>query len=368
MHPLPAKQISYPPGFVLAFALAFLIGWAWTSSASATVLCKTAGTPCSGGTYGKGTIVEASLKTGTSWIVTADKTRSCEEATIKGEVTSAPGTTGAPVTGTVTSMKVGKCSGVVEVTKAGTFSIASTAKGPVLTLEGFEINLGGGACFYGGPAATSLTTGTMASISASAALPKISGSSICPATASWSAQYTVNAPEPLYVPSEPAATALCKTASNPCSVENVYDRGSILKLELKSESLFTFSWGSPYIACQKALIEGEVTTYAGGGVDVAGSIKEFSFANCTSMVTVLKKGSFTVHRTSGTSGTLTLKGFEINDGVFCTKWTGPAAFALTGGAPASATISGSVLGCSAEFTWSGAFTVPTPSPLYVSEL
>jgi hypothetical protein len=349
-------------------SIAAVLSLGGASAASATVLCKTAGTPCSGGTYGKGTIIEASLKTGTTWSVTADKTRTCEEATIKGEVTSAPGTTGTPVTGTVTSMKVGKCSGVVEVTKAGTFSIASTAKGGKLTLEGFEINLGGGVCFYGGPATTDLTAGAMASISANTGLTKISGTSICPTTASWSAQYTVTAPEPLYLPSEPATTALCKTASNPCSLENVYDRGSILKLELKKETQFTFSWGSPYAACQKVLIEGEVTTYAGGGVDVGGSVKEFSFTNCTSMVTVLKKGTFTVHRTSGSNGTLTLKGFEINDGVFCTKWTGPAAFALIGGAPASASIGGSVLGCSAEFTWSGAFTVPTPSPLYVSEL
>jgi hypothetical protein len=366
MQPLPSKQISCLVGGALAFALALLVGWGWASSASATVLCKTAGTPCSGGTYGKGTIIEASLKAGTSWSVTADKTRSCEEATIKGEVTSAPGTTGTPVTGTVTSMKVGKCSGVVEVTKTGTFSIASTAKGGKLTLEGFEINLGGGVCFYGGPATTDLTAGAMASISASTGLTKISGTSICPATASWSAQYTVTAPEPLYLPSEPAATALCKTASNPCSLENVYDRGSILKLELKKETQFLFIWGSPYVACNKVLIEGEVTTYPGGGVDVGGSIKEFSFTNCTSMVTVAKKGTFTVHRTSGTSGTLTLKGFEVNDSVFCSLWTGPAAFALTGGAPASAAISGHVPFC--EFEWAGSFTVPQPSPLYVSEL
>jgi hypothetical protein len=351
---------------VLASILAALsLGGA--STASATVLCKTASTPCSGGTYGKGTIIEASLKTGTSWVVTADKTRSCEEATIKGEVTNAPGTTGTPVTGTVTSMKVGKCSGTVEVTKAGTFSIASTAKGPVLTLEGFELNLGGGVCFYGGPAATSLTTGTMASISANAALPKISGS-ICPATASWSAQYTVTAPEPLYVPSEPAATVLCKTASNPCSAENAYGKGSALRLELQAGTLFTFGSPFPYVACSKVVIEGEVTTVAGGGIDAGGPIKEFSFGGCSHAVTVSKKGSFSVDYTAGGNGTLALSGFEINDGSLCSKWTGPAALSLTGGAMATAGIKGSVPGCVGEYTWNAAFTVTKPEPLYVSEL
>jgi hypothetical protein len=360
------KRLAVLPVLVFTFAVLNLGG---ASTASATALCKTAGTPCSGGTYGKGTIIEASLKTGTSWTVTADKTRSCEEATIKGEVTSAPGTTGTPVTGTVTSMKVGKCSGVVEITKTGTFSISRAAIGGKLTLEGFEINLGGGVCFYGGPATTDLAPGAMASISASTALPKVSGSAICPATASWSAQYTVTAPEPLYVPTEPPATVLCKTASNPCLPENVYDKGSTLKLELKKETLFNFvAGGITWVACPKVVIEGEVTTYGGGGADVGGPLKEFTFSGCTNEVTVLKKGTFSVHRTSGNNGTLTLKGFEVNDGIFCPIWTGPAALTLTGGATASAAISGTVPGCPGENKWVAMFTVVKPSPLYVSEL
>jgi hypothetical protein len=368
--PMPSSLRLTDRRLALALGLALAVAAAlWSaSSASATVLCKTSGSPCSGGTYGKGTIIEASLKTGTSWVLTADKTRSCEESTIKGEVTGAGGTPGVPVTGTVTSMKVGKCSSSVEVTKNGTFSITSSAGGTVLTLEGFEINAGGGLCYYGGPAATSLTPGAMASISASAALPKVSGSGTCPATAGWSAQYTVTAPEPLYVPSEPAATVLCKTASNPCSAGNAYGKGSALKLELKEGTLFTFGTPSPYVGCTKVVIEGEVTTSPGGGVDVGGPLKEFSFGGCSHDVTVLKKGSFSVDYVSGNSGTLTLKEFEINDGSLCSKWTGPAALPLTGGAMASAAIKGFVPGCYEGFTWTAEFTVVKPEPLYVSEL
>lgn len=354
----------------LAIGLALTVAAALSSasSASATVLCKTSGSPCSGGTYGKGTIIEASLKTGTSWVLNDGKARSCEEATIKGEVTNAGGTPGIPVTGTVNSMKVGKCSALVEVTKGGTFSIRSSAAGPVLTLEGFEISTGGGACFYGGPADTSLTPGAMASIGISATLPKAGGLSTCSTTASWSAQYTVTAPEPLYVPTEPAATVLCKTASKPCSAENAYGKGSALKLELQEGTLFTFGSPFPYVACSKVVIEGEVTTLPGGGVDTGGPIKEFSFGGCSHSVTVSKKGSFSVDYTSGNNGTLTLSGFEINDGSLCSKWTGPAALSLTGGTMAVSGIKGSVAGCVGEYTWNAAFTVTKPEPLYVSEL
>jgi len=361
---LTDRRLALAIGLALTVAAALSLA----SSASATVLCKTSGSPCSGGTYGKGTIIEASLKTGTSWVLTADKTRSCEEATIKGEVTGAGGTPGAPVTGTVTSMKVGKCSAAVEVTKGGTFSISSTASGSVLTLEGFEINAGGGLCLYGGPAATTLTPGAMASIGVNTSIPKSGGSGSCPATAGWSAQYTVTTPEPLYVPSEPAATVLCKTASKPCSAENAYGKGSALKLELKEGTLFTFGYPYPYEACSKVVIEGEVTTLLGGGIDAGGPIKEFSFSGCTHNVTVLKKGSFSVDYTSGSNGTLTLSGFEINDQSLCSKWTGPAALSLTGGTMASAAIGAYVPGCSEGFTWTGGFTVVKPEPLYVSEL
>jgi hypothetical protein len=338
-------------------------------SAGATELCKTAGTPCSGGTYGKGTTIEASLKAGTKWVLTADKTRSCEEATIKAEVTGAGGTAGVPVTGTVTSMKLGKCSGVIEVTKGGTFSISSSAASPILTFEGLEINAGGGVCLYGGPGTTNLTPGSMASIAANTTLPKVGGTGICPAAASWTAEFTVTSPEPLYVPTEPPATVLCKTASKPCALANVYAKGSALKLELKKESLFTFGSPSPYEACSKVVFEGEVTTLPGGGVDVGGPTKELSFSGCIRTVSVPKKGSFSVDYTSGNSGTLTLKGFEVQDEVWFCQWTGPAALTLTGGTVGSAAIKGNVPSfCGAGFTWTAEFTVVKPEPLYVSEL
>jgi len=365
-----ASLTSSPRSLALAaVALAAVFGGLWAGTAGATELCKTASTPCSGGTYGKGTTIEASLKAGTKWVLTADKTRSCEEATIKAEVTGAGGTPGVPVTGTVTSMKLGKCSGVIEVTKTGTFSIASSAASPVLTFEGLEINAGSGTCFYGGPGTTNLTPGSMAAIGANTTLPKLGGSGTCPAAASWTAEFTVTSPEPIYIPTEPPATVLCKTASKPCSLANTYAKGSTLKLELTKESLFTFGSPSPYEACSKVVFEGEVTTLPGGGVDVGGTTKELSFSSCIHTVSVPKKGSFSVDYTSGNNGTLTLKGFEVQDEVWFCQWTGPAALALTGGAVGSAAIKGYVPSfCGLGFTWTAAFTVVKPEPLYVSEL
>jgi len=352
-----------------AVVVAALSLWgASAGTAGATELCKTASSPCSGGTYGKGTTIEASLKAGTKWVFTADKARSCEEATIKAEVTGAGGTPGVPVTGTVTSMKLGKCSGVIEVAKTGTFSISSSAGSSILSFEGIEINAGGGVCLHGGSAAATLTPGAMASIGVKASLPKVGGTGSCPGSASWTAEFTVTAPEPIYVPTEPPATVLCKTASKPCALENVQGKGSTLKLELTKEPLFTFGSPSPYEGCSKVVVEGEITTLPGGGIDVGGPVKEFSFAGCIHAVSVLKKGTFSVDYTSGSNGTLSLKGFEVQDWWFC-KWTGPAAFALTGGAVGSAVINANVPNnCGPGFTWTAALTVVKPEPLYVSEL
>jgi hypothetical protein len=365
-------QATIPSRLALAsvLALAVMAAVLCASSASATVLCKTASSPCSGGTYGKGTTFEASLKAGTKWALSADKTRSCEEATIKGEVTNAGGTPGVPVTGTVTSMNLGKCSGVIEVTKLGTFSITSSAASPLLTLEGFEINAGGGVCLYGGPATTNLTPGSMASIGVNTTLPKVGGTGICPTSASWTAEFTVTSPEPLYIPTEPPATVLCKVAKNPCPAESAYGKGQNLALELMEGTLFTFRTGEAnYLACTKVLIEGKIATDVGSGIDVGGTVSEFSFGGCSNEVTVLNKGKFSINYTSGNNGTLSLEGFEVKEKALGCTYTGPASLGLTGGAMAGAGINSGVAGkCLFPLAWNAEFTVTEPEPLYVSEL
>jgi hypothetical protein len=340
----------------------------WASPASATVLCKTAGERCTGGTYGKETTIEASLKTGTKWTLNAGyKIFECEESTIAGEVTSPGGQTGASVTGTMTTLSFANCS--IGTLKKGSFTINhSSGSNGTLTLEGFEIWAGD--CGYGGPASTTLSGGATASIKVSASVPKIWGGEKCANPATITAEYTVTWPEPLYVASEVQATVLCKVAGkNPCPSESIYGEGQILALELGEASLFTFrNNGAPYLACNEVVIEGKITTKAGTGVDVGGPVEALSFSECSSKVEVLKNGSFSVDYTSGNNGTLSLEGFEVRDLVWGCTFVGPAPLPLWGGEMASATINSVVPNiCSGPFSWNAEFTVTKPQPLYVSK-
>jgi uncharacterized protein YceK len=120
---------------VIALALVFL-----TTSASATVLCKTATDPCTGGTYGKGTMIEASLKSGVKSVLdTPFSNVECSKSTFKGEVTN-PGGEEAIVSGSVSTLSLSECgSNNVSVVKKGTFTIESPKEANgTLKLEGLE--------------------------------------------------------------------------------------------------------------------------------------------------------------------------------------------------------------------------------------
>lgn len=69
-------------GLVFA-SLLVALGFVMASSASATVLCKTPTSSCSGTVYGKGTTVEASLK-GTSVLHPPFGNVECSSSSIKG--------------------------------------------------------------------------------------------------------------------------------------------------------------------------------------------------------------------------------------------------------------------------------------------
>jgi hypothetical protein len=174
---------------------------------SATVLCKTATNPCTGGTYGKGTVIEASLKSGTKSVLHPPFGEiECSKSPIKGEVTNAGGE-GANVSGTVTSWSFSECNATVTVLKKGTFRIESTSGGNgTLVLEGFEITTSfiGTHCIWSGPSSIPLSGGSMAAAGTTSTMTRTGGSSgtFCDGgkpQQQWTVDYTVTAPEPLYV-------------------------------------------------------------------------------------------------------------------------------------------------------------------------
>jgi hypothetical protein len=347
---------------------------AGAGSASATVLCGANTDPCTSGTYGKGSVLEASLKSGTTWHLPAGfATVNCGETAIKGEVTNGGGE-GTNVSGTINTLSFGSCNVTVNVLKKGTFSISSTSGGNgTLTLEGFEVTFStaGTSCTYGGTASMSLSGGAMASLKTIGSLSKTAGGFLCASPANWSAEYTVTAPEPLYVGNDGGAV-LCKVATG-CS-NDVYGKGTLIQAALKSGTSSALKANFATISCEETTLKGEVTNPGAPGADIAGAVTSFSFGKCgTSTVNVLKKGTFSIDSPSGGNGLLTLEGFEItvaSGGTSCT-YGGPILASLTGGTMASISTTDSVpkitggITCANPAVWSAEYTVTAPEPLYV---
>jgi hypothetical protein len=194
------KRLSILMGVLAAALLTLGLG---ASSASATVLCKTATNPCTGGTYGKETVIEATLKSSSFWPL---GTLNCSEGSMKGEVTN-PGGEAADVVGTFSGVSFSGCEkSAVNVLKPGTFKVKSPSGGNgALVWEGFEITgkPSGIHCIYSGSldtTALSLNGGEPASLVASeATLKRTGGSLVCGSSGQWTVEYTVTTPQPLYV-------------------------------------------------------------------------------------------------------------------------------------------------------------------------
>lgn len=131
------------------------------------------------------------------------------------------------------------------------------------------------------------------------------------------------------------------------------------------------------VECSKSEVKGKVEQH-GTGVTVKGNVSALTFSSCNYSVTVNKAGSLEVHETTGGNGTVTSSGAEISihtsvgTCVFTTTSTDIGS--LTGGAPAKLDIesakiprTGGNFLCGSSGTWTGNYTVTSPSDLYVGE-
>jgi hypothetical protein len=194
---------------VAAMALVAFIG---ASSASATVLCKEAGTTtnCSanGKDYPAGTEFHLSQESGTSLILRTTggfTEKTCIDSTTKGS-TQNTGSSTNTVQITVTVSAFGGCSNTVDTLELGELEvhhIAGTDNGTV-TARGFKwtTTLAGISCVYGygeGGDFGTLTGGNPATIDYNAVVPKREGGFACPSTTILEGRYIVTSPVPLYV-------------------------------------------------------------------------------------------------------------------------------------------------------------------------
>jgi hypothetical protein len=196
---------------VAAMALMAFVG---ASSASATVLCKvpgtgtTTGTTCPAGeAYGAGQEIHAVLVSGTkAKLATSFKTIECEESTVKGETNAEEAE---PLTGPEGTLTFGKCNCEVIVAKAGTLSITwiSGTHNGTLKSTGSETTVncstifGNVHCIYvtNNTDIGTLTGGNPAKVDANAEIPKLTTNSLCSEQSTWTAEYEVTTPKPLYV-------------------------------------------------------------------------------------------------------------------------------------------------------------------------
>jgi hypothetical protein len=182
-------------------------------TASATKLCSENKSPCpAGSTIKSGSAIKAQLVSGTKSVFTTSfLTVECSESTIEGKTTSEGGA-GVAVKGEISSVVWKSCK-----TSGGGACTASALGLPWLS----EVTGSGGSgtmtvssaagkftcgftCEYESKSvSTSATGGNPALIKANkASFNKKGGSFLCPATATWTSEYEVTTPKPLFVVSE----------------------------------------------------------------------------------------------------------------------------------------------------------------------
>lgn len=181
-------------------------------TASATKLCSENKSPCpAGSTIGSGSSINGQLVSGTKAVfVTTLTTVECSESTISGKTTSAGGA-GVAVKGEISSVVWKSCtSGLGSCTTSATglpwlSEVTGSGGNGTMTVSnaGGKFTCGGISCEYSTTsAATSVTGGNPAIVKANkVSLSKKSGI-FCPSTATWTSEYEITTPKPLFVVSE----------------------------------------------------------------------------------------------------------------------------------------------------------------------
>jgi len=197
---------------IAALGLMVMVG---AGTASATELCSTNTSPCTGTVYTSGTAVSAQLKAGTTALLTNTISNViCQKSTTAGKTTSSGGK-GLAVTGTIESLTFTECktaSGVACTVKAvnlpysasitatgsgnGTLTVTKDLSGdPGATVEcATLIN-----CTFSTASASLGVTGGNPAIAKANGIALTPKGLTCPLESHWDAEYEVTAPKPLSI-------------------------------------------------------------------------------------------------------------------------------------------------------------------------
>jgi hypothetical protein len=200
---------------VAAMALAAFVG---AGTASATELCSTNTSPCTGTMYPAGTKIESKLKAGTKAVLTNPITNVTCTGSGVGGATSTTGSSTETVKGSITAFSFTGCSDTFGDTctvttlnlpynaeihtteeKAngnGKLTVRSSGKGnPGATVVcGAFIN-----CTFTTALATLHVDGGNPALATALGIPLLRTGGLCPKEANWDAEYEVTTPKPLFV-------------------------------------------------------------------------------------------------------------------------------------------------------------------------
>lgn len=187
-----------------ALAAVAAMALAGTASASATVLCKAAESPCAeANRYAKGTTIHTLMTEGEIVFKNELGSRACQNWTFTSKTTTA-GSATETVEGFNEVTEAAPCDGPLNIKTGGyvIHHLSGTSNGQ-FTMKGFEITLEnfGVDCVYGGTfAAGTLVGGNPATLKISASVPKTSGGFLCgEAMTIESGPIEFTTPKPLYV-------------------------------------------------------------------------------------------------------------------------------------------------------------------------
>lgn len=192
-----------------AVAAAALMAFVGAGSASATELCSTNTSPCTGTNYGKGTKIESTLKEGEAVLTAGFGTDKCKKSTVVGEVEKT-NEAGKATTGPITSLTFEECSCTTTILSNGSLSITGSGTGNgTLSSTGAEstITCSGVSCLFATSGTTigPVTGGSPAVLAAEAKLPWKTGDAsnftctLGSGTGTWKATYKVTNPASLFV-------------------------------------------------------------------------------------------------------------------------------------------------------------------------
>jgi len=195
--------------FGLCLVLAAAVMALGAGTASATKLCSVNSSPCpAGNTYGKGTSIKTQLAAGSKSVMSSGfVTITCTESTMSGKTTNEGGA--GAVTGEISSVTWKSCtSGLGSCTTSAlktpwSAEITGSGGNGTMNVKGAagKFTCGGTTCEYeASKVSLSVSGGSPAKAKASnVSFTKIGGGFLCSSTASWTSEYEVTSPNPLFV-------------------------------------------------------------------------------------------------------------------------------------------------------------------------